>query len=96
MDIVAITISVVLIADCGLRRPRWSLSVTTTTSFRPTRPEDMDWSTIYPGLVPATGSGEAGPRVEFLDVGCGYGGMVGKSQIQSRSSCSCSFAISFS
>jgi tRNA (guanine-N7-)-methyltransferase len=45
-------------------------------------PATMDWSTHYPTLfdAPATegeGSGVGkGKRVEFADVGCGFGGLL--------------------
>ena len=54
----------------------------------PTHPRDMDWSKHYPSFFssgmdtvnqasaqPPTDS-DCGPRVEILDVGCGYGGML--------------------
>jgi len=37
----------------------------------PTTPEDMDWEKFYPEITD-----ESGKQVEFLDVGCGYGGLL--------------------
>ncbi|XP_063531058.1 tRNA (guanine-N(7)-)-methyltransferase [Cydia strobilella] len=36
----------------------------------PAHPDDYDWSTLYPTLK------DNDKRVEFLDVGCGYGGLL--------------------
>lgn len=41
----------------------------------------MDWHAHYPQLVPApaaaaASSSSAPPRVEFLDIGCGFGGLL--------------------
>jgi tRNA (guanine-N7-)-methyltransferase len=37
----------------------------------------MDWHPHYPQLVPAAAaSSAAAPRVEFLDIGCGFGGLL--------------------
>lgn len=35
----------------------------------PTRPSDMDWRALYPAWEP-------GKAVSFLDIGCGYGGLL--------------------
>ena len=37
----------------------------------PTAPNDMDWNKFYPNY-----SDENVGKVEFLDVGCGYGGLL--------------------
>jgi len=42
----------------------------------------MDWSSLYPSFFPSSsGSDEAmsaaKPQVEFADIGCGYGGLLG-------------------
>lgn len=48
----------------------------------PVCPEDMDWSTLYPPLSSPPGENSSNacsgpvPPVEFLDVGCGYGGLL--------------------
>lgn len=34
----------------------------------PMQPDDMDWSPYFPGLKD--------PRVDFLDIGCGFGGLT--------------------
>ncbi|TKS71514.1 tRNA (guanine-N(7)-)-methyltransferase [Collichthys lucidus] len=39
----------------------------------PVCPEDMDWSELYPDFFP--GDSETS-RVEFADIGCGYGGLL--------------------
>jgi hypothetical protein len=41
----------------------------------------MDWSTLYPNyFTKGKSDGVTSPKksVEFLDVGCGYGGLLGK------------------
>ena len=45
----------------------------------PVSPEKMDWSPLYPDFFPSSPSegGGAGAQVEFADVGCGYGGLLG-------------------
>ncbi|KAG7218485.1 hypothetical protein INR49_009362 [Caranx melampygus] len=43
----------------------------------PVCPEEMDWSKLYPHFF--TGEQretETAPRVEFADIGCGYGGLL--------------------
>ncbi|XP_064330387.1 tRNA (guanine-N(7)-)-methyltransferase isoform X2 [Phalacrocorax carbo] len=43
----------------------------------PPRPQDMDWASLFPAFFPpAAPPGRAPPRVEFADVGCGYGGLL--------------------
>lgn len=39
----------------------------------------MDWSTLYPQYFQNNGEQtlETQKRVEFVDVGCGYGGLLG-------------------
>lgn len=37
----------------------------------PTTPEDIDWSLFYPDFDANSSVG-----VEFLDIGCGYGGLL--------------------
>lgn len=44
-----------------------------TTFFSPAHPDDYDWSTLYPIIKNTESEG-----IEFLDVGCGYGGLLGK------------------
>ena len=51
----------------------------------------MDWSRLYPGYFKDSGVGEVisqlGTKrkrplcVEFADIGCGYGGLLGESDI---------------
>nr|CAD7455736.1 unnamed protein product [Timema tahoe] len=48
----------------------------------PRTPDDMDWSILYPKYFPGTSSevpSSTDKRVEFADVGCGYGGLLGTS-----------------
>jgi hypothetical protein len=43
----------------------------------------MDWSTLYPSyFTKAKSDGTTSPpkTVEFADIGCGYGGLLGKFQ----------------
>ncbi|KXJ16048.1 tRNA (guanine-N(7)-)-methyltransferase A [Exaiptasia diaphana] len=46
----------------------------------PVCPDDMDWSSHYPELLSTEASNTANnndrPRVEFADIGCGYGGLL--------------------
>lgn len=44
----------------------------------PVCPEEMDWSKLYPDLIPGPSSETEAPKVEFADIGCGYGGLLGK------------------
>ena len=37
----------------------------------PLNPSSIDWSLLYPEYDPETSNG-----VEFLDIGCGYGGLL--------------------
>ncbi|PWN49370.1 putative methyltransferase [Violaceomyces palustris] len=41
----------------------------------PASPEEMDWSKIYPDHFGPEGS-KTGKKVEFADVGCGFGGLL--------------------
>lgn len=64
-------------------------SCLTLVSTSPVKPEEMDWSELYPEFfAPPTPSQShddpeekkekrAGPQVEFADIGCGYGGLLG-------------------
>ena len=38
--------------------------------FSPMNPAAMDWSKLYPAMP-------SGAKVEFADIGCGYGGLLG-------------------
>ncbi|XP_077644756.1 tRNA (guanine-N(7)-)-methyltransferase [Lonchura striata] len=43
----------------------------------PSRPQDMDWASLFPSFFPpAAAPGAAPARVEFADIGCGYGGLL--------------------
>lgn len=56
----------------------------TPVSHSPPSPEEMDWSTHYPEHFgpPAAASASAGSssltnkQVEWVDIGCGFGGLV--------------------
>lgn len=54
-----------------LQNPPFSLS--------PVCPEEMDWSELYPDFFSGDTSGKDHPAVEFADIGCGYGGLLGRS-----------------
>jgi len=43
----------------------------------PVCPEEMDWSKLYPESITGNASEKETPRVEFADIGCGYGGLLG-------------------
>lgn len=59
-------------------------------SNSPVKPEEMDWSELYPEFfAPLTQNKshddakdekekQTGAQVEFADIGCGYGGLLGK------------------
>lgn len=38
----------------------------------------MDWSELYPHFFPGNPSEEKTQQVEFADIGCGYGGLLGE------------------
>lgn len=43
----------------------------------PVCPEEMDWSELYPDFFKENSSAsEQAPKVEFADIGCGYGGLL--------------------
>ncbi|KAL0978270.1 hypothetical protein UPYG_G00168220 [Umbra pygmaea] len=42
----------------------------------PVSPEDMDWSQLYPEFFHDHQSSKGATRVEFADIGCGYGGLL--------------------
>lgn len=42
--------------------------------FSPTSPESMDWSQYYPEKFKP--NEEHNAKVEFVDIGCGYGGLL--------------------
>ncbi|XP_023153449.1 tRNA (guanine-N(7)-)-methyltransferase [Amphiprion ocellaris] len=42
----------------------------------PVCPEEMDWSTLYPDYFSGSQPEEQAHRVEFADIGCGYGGLL--------------------
>ncbi|XP_066193572.1 tRNA (guanine-N(7)-)-methyltransferase isoform X2 [Sylvia atricapilla] len=47
------------------------------TLHYPPRPQDMDWASLFPTFFPPDAPPGTPPaRVEFADVGCGYGGLL--------------------
>lgn len=42
----------------------------------PVCPEEMDWSELYPHFFTGSAAERETPRVEFADIGCGYGGLL--------------------
>ncbi|CAN9512276.1 unnamed protein product [Ophioblennius macclurei] len=42
----------------------------------PVCPEEMDWSKLYPDFITSDVCETESPRVEFADIGCGYGGLL--------------------
>jgi tRNA G46 methylase TrmB len=42
----------------------------------PASPEEMDWSTHYPKFFDYDGKSAEGKKVEWADVGCGFGGLL--------------------
>ena len=52
--------------------------------YSPVSPDEMDWRTLFPAFYPekddkGTGkmANERSAKVEFADIGCGYGGLLG-------------------
>lgn len=39
----------------------------------------MDWSSLYPDVLKQRPTDSGTPQVEFADIGCGYGGLLGTS-----------------
>ena len=49
----------------------------------PVSPDDMDWRTLFPAFYPENNDkketlDKKSPKVEFADIGCGYGGLLGR------------------
>ena len=44
--------------------------------YSPVSPDEMDWRTLFPAFYPEK-DGESSVKVEFADIGCGYGGLLG-------------------
>lgn len=44
----------------------------------PVCPEEMDWSELYPDFFTSNPAEKQTPSVEFADIGCGYGGLLGR------------------
>ena len=44
----------------------------------PLNPYSMDWSEIYPDFCSSHGNNVDKKLVEFADIGCGYGGLLGE------------------
>lgn len=42
----------------------------------PVCPEEMDWSELYPHFLAGDAAEKNSSRVEFADIGCGYGGLL--------------------
>lgn len=50
--------------------------------YRPLKPEEMDWSEHYPDFYQSGQTISSNcHKVEFADIGCGYGGLLGKAII---------------
>ena len=45
----------------------------------PTSPDRMDWSALYPAFFVNQDVSCQKGKVEFADIGCGYGGLLGNS-----------------
>lgn len=47
--------------------------------YSPIKPQLMDWCTLYPRYFPSGNQQSQEPQkhVEFADIGCGYGGLLG-------------------
>lgn len=55
------------------------------SAFSPVCPEEMDWSELYPHFFAGDAAEQNSSRVEFADIGCGYGGLLGTSLISPHS-----------
>ena len=60
-----------------------SLRFNSFHSFSPVTPDGMDWQDLYPEFFlsndgNAADASSMNAEVKFLDVGCGYGGLLGK------------------
>lgn len=53
------------------------LFLTSNFCLSPVCPEEMDWSQLYPRFFPGKPSEDKTHQVEFADIGCGYGGLLG-------------------
>lgn len=51
--------------------------ITASFLLSPVCPEKMDWSKLYPDFFSGNPSERETPQVEFADIGCGYGGLLG-------------------
>lgn len=47
-------------------------------AFSPVSPDRMKWKDLYPAFFDESNKCSNGRGVEFADVGCGYGGLLGK------------------
>lgn len=54
----------------------------------PSCPEAYDWSTLYPNVINSN-SEIYNKRVEMLDIGCGYGGLLSKYWVVVKIMCIC-------
>lgn len=54
------------------------LFLTFNFCLSPVCPEEMDWSQLYPHFFPSKPSEDKTHQVEFADIGCGYGGLLGE------------------
>lgn len=53
--------------------------------YSPVKPESMNWGDLYPL--------NCNKDVEFLDIGCGYGGLLGKLGNQNDNKARVSFSL---
>ena len=56
------------------RTTRWYS--TWYSSRSPKQPSEMDWSLHYPELAARDAGGNSAKKVEFADIGCGFGGLL--------------------
>lgn len=59
----------------------------------PVCPEEMDWSELYADVFTGNPSDKETPQVEFADIGCGYGGLLGSSVALPTSKQSSQFTV---
>ena len=50
--------------------------VDATLTESPASPREMDWSTHYPKHCAPPADTEPSKKVEFADIGCGFGGLL--------------------
>ena len=53
------------------------IRVKVNSCYSPASPDQMDWSSLYPAFFDSQDASCEKAKVEFADIGCGYGGLIG-------------------